>query len=184
MSRPTNPAPGPAGPAVVVPLSGRYRIDTARSKVTLRVKHMFGLGTVHATVDVVEGELVVAEPVSVSTVRATVDTRSFSSGSRLRDKHVAGQSLLDSATYPEASFTSRAVRQDGGQWLVDGEMRAHGTAHDATLRIDRAESTGDEVRMHAATRLDRTDLGITKKKGMVGRTVDVEFDLVATHSAS
>jgi polyisoprenoid-binding protein YceI len=38
---------------------------------------------------------------------------------------------------------------------------------------------GGEARFRATARLDRTSFGVTKKKGMVGRTVDLVIDAVA-----
>ncbi|MGY1711890.1 YceI family protein [Geodermatophilus sp. SYSU D00758] len=170
---------GSAAPRGALPAPGTHRIDPASSTVRLHVTHLFGLGTVHGTVDLVDGEMVVADPVESSTVRATVDTGSFASGNRRRDRDVTGPDLLDSATHPRARFTGRAVRPDGADWLVHGELEAHGITRDVTLRIDRVEVADGVTRLHATARLDRTDFGITKKRGMVGRTADVELDLVA-----
>ena len=58
-------------------------------------KHMFGLGTVHATFTVREGELRVGEPWTTSRVTVTVDAASFSSNSARRDKDVRSAGLLD-----------------------------------------------------------------------------------------
>lgn len=181
MSRPTDPPQSPPG-HVTVPPPGTYRIDPARSAARLHVKHMFGLGTVHATVDPVDGELVVVEPTTGSSVRAVFDARTFSSGGGLRDKHVAGPSLLDSGTYPEIRFMSRTVRADGPGWAIDGTLVAHGTTRDVTLHLDRAEPVDGGVHVHATTQIDRTDFGITKKRGMVGRTVEVELDIHAVRA--
>jgi hypothetical protein len=54
-----------------------------------------------------------------------------------------------------------------------GSVTAHGTAVPAEIRLD------GEARFLATARLDRISFGVTKKKGMVGRTVDVTIEAVA-----
>ncbi len=92
-------------------------------------RHMFGLGTVHATFTVRCGELRVADPPNASTVAVTVDATSFHSNSAKRDKDVRGRGrgLLDVDTYPDITFVSDALRQDGDRWLVAGRVTAHGS---------------------------------------------------------
>jgi len=82
------------GPIVL----GTYRLDPSKSRVRYSGKHMFGMGTVHATFTVEGGELRVCEPLATSSVIVTVDAASFSSNSARRDKDVRSASLLDVAT--------------------------------------------------------------------------------------
>ena len=47
------------------------------------------------------------------------------------------------------------------------------------LRIDEVHSSDGTVRFHAVTELDRTEFGVTNKKGMAGRKVAVIIDAAA-----
>jgi polyisoprenoid-binding protein YceI len=69
--------------------------------------------------------------------------------------------------------------QDGTTWTVPGSVTAHGVAVPASLTMDDIRATEGAVQFHATTTLDRTQFGLTKKKGMVGRTVALTIEAVA-----
>jgi polyisoprenoid-binding protein YceI len=168
------------GPSVQAPTSGTYRVDPQQSTVSYSGRHMFGLGTVHATFAITSGEVHVLDPVADSTVIVSMDPATFSSGNPKRDRDVVAASLLDCATHPEISFASRGLRQDTDHWVLSGTVTAHGTAVPVDVVIDRVTPEGDGMRVHArADHLDRHAFGITGSKGMVGRYLDLDFDVLA-----
>ena len=62
----------------------------------------------------------------------------------------------------------------------DPSTCAHcGTAVPAEIRLSDARQEDGEARFRATARLDRISFGVTKKKGMVGRTVDLVIEAVA-----
>ena len=163
---------------------GRYRLDPGRSWVRYSGKHLFGLGTVQATLAVKEGKVQVEELVETSTAYVTVDAASFTSGNARRDRDVASAGLLDVATYPDVTFESTRLLPDtGGGWLLKGTVTAHGRTVAVDVRVDRVTEESGGLRVHArAERLDRTAFGITGSKGMVGRHLDLELDVFAVPS--
>lgn len=164
--------------AVLAP--GGYRLDPDRSQVHYSGKHMFGMGTVHATFAVQGGELRISEPLENSSVTVAVDAASFKSNSAKRDKDVCSAGLLDVARYPAIAFTSDTVQQDGETLLVTGTVTAHGHTAGVDVRIDRLTNEGSGIRLHGrAEHLDRTAFGITGSRGMVGRYLDLELDAYA-----
>lgn len=166
--------------SVEVPTPGAYRIDPQRSKVSYSGRHMFGLGVVHATFTINAGELQVADPPTASTVGASVDAGSFRSGNPRRDKDVRAAKLLDVATYTDITFASAGLREDGDRWLLTGTVTAHGSSVPVEVMIDRVTREDGGIRVHArAEHLDRYAFGVTKAKGMVGRHLDLEFDVFA-----
>jgi polyisoprenoid-binding protein YceI len=169
-----------SSPSVQAPPSGTYRVLPQVSTVSYSGRHMFGLGTVHATFAVTSGEVQVRDPVAESTVVVHMDPASFSSGNAKRDRDVVAASLLDCATHPEISFASRGLREEGDHWVLSGTVTAHGTAVPVDVVIDRVTPEGTGMRVHArAGHLDRHAFGITGSKGMVGRYLDLDFDMVA-----
>jgi polyisoprenoid-binding protein YceI len=62
---------------------------------------------------------------------------------------------------------------------VSGSVTAHGATVPAELRVTQTGAEDGLVRFRAAARLDRTSFGVTKKKGMVGRTADVVIEAAA-----
>jgi polyisoprenoid-binding protein YceI len=160
---------------------GTYRIDPTRSQVHYSGKHMFGLGTVHATFTVREGELRVGEPLTTSGVTVTVDAATFSSNSARRDKDVRSAGLLDVNRYPDITFASDSLQKTENRWLVVGTVTAHGRTVPVNVVIDRVAPEGVGIRVHGgAEHLDRTTFGITGSRGMVGRYLDLGLDVLAT----
>ena len=64
---------------VQAPGSGSYRVDHQHLTVSCSGRHLFGLGTVHATFRITSGEMQVLDPVSASTVTVEADPASVSS---------------------------------------------------------------------------------------------------------
>ncbi|MGZ8705738.1 MAG: YceI family protein [Aeromicrobium sp.] len=165
---------------VIVP--GTYHLDPSKSRVRYSGKHMFGMGTVHATFTVQGGELRVGEPLATSSVIVTVDAASFSSNSARRDKDVRSTSLLDVARYPAITFASESLHQNGDTLLVTGTVTAHGHTVGVDVLIDHLTHEGTGIRLHGrAEHLDRTAFGITGSRGMVGRYLDLDLDAFANH---
>lgn len=169
---------------VQLPPPGTYRVDPTRSSVRYTGRHMFGLGGVQATFAVAAGAIEVGEPTSGSSVRLSVDPATFTSDKTRRDKHVKSKALLDVEQYPEISFRSTAVRADGDQWRVIGDVTAHGSTQPVEITVDRAAATGTDVTVHAIAHLDRYAFGVTGVKGMAGRHVTLEFDLIAAATST
>jgi polyisoprenoid-binding protein YceI len=161
-------------------VQGTYRLDPTKSQVHYTGKHLFGMGTVHATLSIRAGELRVCEPLAASTVTVTVDAASFSSANTKRDKDVRSAGLLDVANYPDITFASDSLLQTGDGLLVTGTVTAHGQTIGVDVRIDRVTPEGAGIRLHGrAEHLDRTAFGITGSRGMVGRYLDLELDAFA-----
>lgn len=157
-----------------------YRIDPERSTVSYSGRHMFGLGVVHATFAVTSGQLLVADPFTATTVSVAMAADSFASGNAKRDKDVRATGLLDVQAYPNISFASDGLRNDGDRWRLIGTVTAHGTAVPVEVTVDRVSTEDDGYRVHAtAAHLDRYAFNVTKGKGMVGRYLDLNLDVVA-----
>ncbi|MGH3185133.1 MAG: YceI family protein [Streptosporangiaceae bacterium] len=161
------------------PPPGTYTLDPERTTVRADAKAMFGLMTVHGTFRLQAGQVNIAADPGGSSVQASIETGSFASGNATRDADVVSATLLDAKAYPQITFTGQGVRRDGGDWVLTGSVTAHGTAAPAEVRISDARLEAGDARFRATARLDRTSFGVTKKKGMVGRTVDLVIEAVA-----
>ena len=165
----TQPAPQP----------GTYALDPDLTTIRTDVKAMFGLMTVHGSFRLKDGQVTIAEDPAASRVQAVIDAGSFASGNQTRDADVTSATLLDARAYPEITFTGEGARRDGDGWVVPGSVTAHGTAVPAEVRLSDVRDEAGGARFRATARLDRTSFGVTKKKGMVGRTVDLVIEAVA-----
>ena len=170
-----------SGTSIAAVSPGTYRIDSSQSQVHYSGKHMFGLGTVHATLKVHDGELRIGESLATSSATVTVDAASFSSSNPKRDKDVRSAGLLDVDKYPDITFASDSLQVTDDDWLVTGAVTAHGHTVPVEVRIDSVTHEGTGIRLHGrAEPLDRTAFGITGSRGMVGRYLDLELDAFTT----
>lgn len=83
------------------PPPGRYRLDPGRTSVRVDVKAMFGMLTVHGSLRLRSGEVLIAADPARSSVTAVIESASFASGNAKRDRDVIAADLLDAGTYPE-----------------------------------------------------------------------------------
>jgi polyisoprenoid-binding protein YceI len=173
----TQPASGIQPSAVPPP--GMYALDPERTTIRADVKAMFGLMTVHGTFRLRDGAISIAADPGGCRVRASIEAGSYASGHGARDADVVSATLLDAGAYPEISFTALGARREGDDWVVSGSVTAHGTAHPVEVRVTDARTEAGEARFRATARLDRTSFGITRKKGLVGRTVNLAIEATA-----
>jgi polyisoprenoid-binding protein YceI len=161
-------------------LPGRYTIDPARSRISFRIKELWGLRTVYGTVRVLSGAVLVAADPARSSVRVTVDAASFTTGNRRRDRQVTGRGFLDVAEHAAMTFTGlRAERQPDG-WYVPGTLRAHGVGVQVTPRLTDARRIPGGCAFTATLAVDPTWFGVSRAGGLIGDTVDVTVEVVAT----
>jgi len=165
----------PAG----APAPGTYTLDPERTTIRADVKAMFGLMTVHGTFRLQSGQVSIGADPGGSSVQASIAAGSYASGHTKRDADVVSASLLDARAFPEITFAGQGARRDGDGWVVPGSVTAHGTAVPAEIRLSDARQEDGAARFRATARLDRTSFGVTNKKGMVGRTVDLVIEAVA-----
>jgi len=159
---------------------GTYRIDPAATTVTFATKHMFGTGTVRGTVAVASGEVVVAEPLESSSVDVTVDTASFATGNPKRDTKVRSATLLDTDSHPTLTFRSTGVARREGTWVVAGTLTVRGASAPVDLVVTEVAAAPGGLTATATARVDRTAVGVTAMRGMVGRALDLTITVVAT----
>ena len=144
----------PTTGSVAVPAPGTYRLDPARSTVKADGKAMFGLLTVHGTFRLVSGEVTIAADPAQSSVQATIDATSYSSGLAKRDQDVTSATLIDAQTYPEITFSGQGAQAGGSGWVVPGTVTAHGTPVPTDLKVEEVRLEGGAAHFHAAATVE------------------------------
>jgi len=198
-------------PAVLAttPQPGHYNIDPDRSRVTFTTRHLFGLGRVKGSFAVRGGTADVADPITASAICAEIDTASFRTKSRQRDRSVLSPRFLDPAGHPVMTFRSNRIEAGGqgpvtkerglepsggsrgvaptgqrgqqGQVLT-GTLTVRGTTRPVTLTITRCEVSRGSFTASASTRIDRTEFGITAARGLAARYLDLTVEVQCTRN--
>ncbi|UQS24371.1 YceI family protein [Amycolatopsis thermalba] len=168
-----------ASSTIEVPAAGAYRIDAAASRLSFRTRHFFGLGPVRGSFRLREGQVRVADPVGGSEVVATIDAASIDTGNSGRDRTVRSGQYLDTSRHPDITFTSAAAERDGAGWVLRGTLTVRGTSGPLDVVVDSVIAEGPRLRARARSRVDRYAFGVTAMKGMTGRYLDLELELIA-----
>ena len=156
-------------PSADVPSRGTYTVDPERSQITFTTGHTLGLGKVSGSFKIRAGELVIADHLTASTVRAEAISGSFTTGSPRRDAEIRSRRFLDADRHPAIAFRSGRVVEDGGAWIVHGILTARGNDAPLALMVTAAAVDDDALDLQATGRVDRYAHGVTALKGLVGR---------------
>jgi polyisoprenoid-binding protein YceI len=144
--------------------SGTWTIDKIHSHVGFAVKHMV-VANFRGRFEDYDGALTVGEN-GEPRLEGTVAVDSIV----VKDENLAGHlkspDFFDSASYPQISFRSSAVRvQGGGQLEVDGELTIKGQTHNVsahgTVTGPHEDIAGNEkIGIELETVIDRREFGL------------------------
>lgn len=175
-----------------VPNAGSYEIDPTHSSASFEVRHL-GLSKVRGGFESFSGSVVIADDPTQSSVEVDLDAASFTTGNEDRDGHVKSPDFLDVENHPTLTFRSTAVRQEGDDWKVDGELTVKEAARPVTLDVE-FEGAGEDpwgngrIAFSATTEVDRGDWGINWNQALetggvlVGKKVKIVIDVQAVAS--
>jgi polyisoprenoid-binding protein YceI len=153
--------------AVEIPgyLAGTWAIDPVHSEVSFTVRHMM-VSKVRGRFDKFEGTIVTAANPLESTVTATVDLTSISTGQEQRDAHIRSADFFEVETHPTMTFTSTGVRAGGDQFLLDGDLTIKGVTKPVTFSLEVSgfgpdAYGGTRAGFSATTEINRMDYGVS-----------------------
>jgi len=175
------------------PEPGSWTIDSMHSFVTFTVEH-FTVNHARGLASGPTGTIRIAPDLLSSTVNATIDVETLTTGNALRDEKVLGPDVLDVATYPTIEFSSRALTETGpGSYELAGDLTIHGVTRPVTLDLVLHGVITDtwgknRLGLTATAEIKRSDFGVLKfghvplAAGgfMVPDNVRVALDLEAT----
>lgn len=112
-----------------------------------------------------------------SRIRVTIETGSVMAGSALMDGFIKGESMLDTARFPTASFTSTSVRRTGERRLeIRGQLTIRSITQPITVTV---MVDGDIERAKRGDKLPFTANGSFLRPAFeIGRDVNVVDDRV------
>jgi polyisoprenoid-binding protein YceI len=177
--------------AVQIPgyVVGTWDIDASHSTVGFSVRHMM-VSKVRGYFREFSGELVTAENPEDSSVTATIELSSIDTRQEQRDAHIRSADFFDVENNPQMTFRSTAVRTDGADWFVDGELTLKGNTRPVTLTLELNgfgpdAYGGTRAGLSARTEINRNDYGVDIKMPMdgggvvVGDKVAIELEIEA-----
>lgn len=156
-------------------VSSSWVLSDARTRVGFAVRGL--LGQVHGSVSCNWGDVEVDEFGNPLRVRAEMDLNSLATGIARRDADLRKPRFLDIDRHPSMSWSAeRFERSEGGAWTARGELRVRGVRVPLELTGAPEATAGDAVRVHATAVLDRSVVGISAPRFLVGRWVRIDVD--------
>jgi polyisoprenoid-binding protein YceI len=116
-------------------LAGTWDIDPTHTDVGFVVRHMV-VAKVRGRFDKVSGHIVTAENPFESSIDVAVDLRSVSTNNAQRDDHLRSPDFFEVDTHPEMTYRATGVRQDGENFVLDGELTLKGVTRTVPLTFE------------------------------------------------
>jgi polyisoprenoid-binding protein YceI len=146
-----------------------WTIDSYHSSVAFAVRHM-AVSTVSGSFYNVKGDVIWDDAnLAKSSVDATIDTTTVSTGVPPRDNHIKSPDFLDVAKFPTITFVSTGVAKTANGLTVMGNLTLHGVTKPVTLNvtdISAPQTVGPPGKqktvrgLSATTTINRHDYGV------------------------
>ena len=145
-------------------VAGTWDIDPVHSDVSFTVRHMM-VSKVRGRLGAFTGQIVTAPEFTDSTVTATVDASSVDTGNAQRDGHIRTADFFEVETYPTWTFRSTAIRADGDDHALDGELTIKGVTRPVSFALEvngfgPDAFGGTRAGFSATTTINRNDFGV------------------------
>jgi polyisoprenoid-binding protein YceI len=115
--------------------AGTWSIDPVHSEVGFSVRHMM-VSKVRGKFKTFSGKLVTGESPLASSVTAEIDLASLDTGNEDRDAHIKSADFFEVEKYPTMTYTSTGIRQDGSDFILDGDLTLKGVTKSVPLKLE------------------------------------------------
>jgi len=147
-------------------VAGTWVIDPGHSHVGFSVRHLM-VSKVRGEFRTFAGTVEIAESPLDSTVEATVDVASVSTGDDARDNHLRTSDFFAADDHPTWTFRSTGLRagSDDDEYTLVGELTLRGVARTVEFDLEyhgvqRDPWGGVRIGFSAETKVNRKDFGI------------------------
>lgn len=169
-----------------------WQIDPAHTTVGFTVRHM-GISNVHGRFTKVSGTANIDDSdITKSSVNATMDIASITTGNDSRDNDLRSPNYFDAAQFPTMTFKSKSISKNGDNKLkIVGDLTIKGVTKEVTLDVDGPSAPikmGANQRrgLSATTSINRKDFGVGAKTpaAVVGEEIKIQIDTELTQKAA
>ncbi len=165
-----------------------WTIDSAHSGIEFQIRHL-GVSNVHGSFSKVTGKVDLDEKnITHSSVEASIDATTVNTNEPKRDEHLKSPDFFNVAKFPNITFKSTSVTNNGGKLQMIGDLTLDGVTKPVTLDLDGPAAPqkgmgGKTVSGFSASgTLHRADFNFGQKytSPMLGDdvkfTIDIEMD--------
>ena len=153
-----------------------YKIDPIHGTVVFRVNHL-GVGNAYGRFNEPTGAITLdKDDASKSSFTFEVKTEKVDTANPKRDAHLKSPDFFNAAQFPTITFKSTAVKANGDDYEVTGDLNLHGVTKSITVPLKKTGESqtqmGYRTGWQAEVDLKRSDYGI---KGVPGVGDDVHL---------
>jgi polyisoprenoid-binding protein YceI len=146
-------------------VAGTWDIDPVHSEVAFSVRHM-AVSKVKGRFDKFEGVIVTGEDPLSSNVTASIDATSINTNNEQRDGHIKSADFFEVEAHPTWNFSTTGVKDDGGDYLLDGDLTIRGVTKPVTLKLELNgigpdAFGGTRIGFSATGEINRHDYGVS-----------------------
>lgn len=146
-------------------IAGTWAIDPVHSEVSFVVRHMM-VSKVRGRFDKFEGTIVTAEDPMASTVTASIDLASISTGQEQRDAHIRSADFFEVEKYPAMTFASTALKAGEEGFILEGDLTLKGVTNAVAFNLEvsgfgKDAYGGTRCGFSASTTINRMDYNVT-----------------------
>ena len=167
-----------------------WKLDPAHSSADFKVKHMM-ISNVKGSFSGLSGSLTEnPSDATRSSVEATIDIASLSTGDAQRDGHLKSADFFDAEKYPQMTFKSTKVERKGAEeYRVTGDLTLHGVTKPVIFAVEGPSAPGKDpwgntrIGISATTKINRKDFGLNWNAALetggilVGEEVQITLDV-------
>jgi polyisoprenoid-binding protein YceI len=170
---------------------GTWNVDPAHSTVGFVARHLM-ITKVRGRFTDFSGVIEVAPDPLQSTVRATVDLASVTTGDEGRDAHLRSADFFDAdgGASPTMSFVSTGLKEDDGDYVLFGDLTVNGVTRQVEFSLEFEGVNTDpwgntKAAFSAETEISRKDFGLEWNVALetggvlVSEKVKVQLDIQA-----
>jgi len=166
----------PGGVLAAWALAGNWKADAAHAKVRFSVKGP--LGDVHGNFSGLKAEIRFNEKdLSGSSVSASIDAASVSTGVGLRNHHLRSkEEWLDVKKYPRIRFQSKKIEKTAEGYKAVGELTLKGVTKPEEIPFTFSSKGAGGV-FKGKLSIKREDYHIGKPGGSTGSVITIELEV-------
>jgi polyisoprenoid-binding protein YceI len=169
---------------------GAWNLDPAHSSVEFTVRHLM-VSKVRGHFEKFTATTNIDDDVTKSSVTASIEVGSITTRDEARDNHLRSADFFEADKYPTIEFVSTAIRPNGDDWKLVGDLTIRGITKPIELDLEfngtQADPYGGVRTGFSATgELSRKEFGIEWNAAVDGGgvvvgdkvTINLEIELV------
>jgi polyisoprenoid-binding protein YceI len=173
--------------------TGTWNVDPSHSSIAFVARHLM-VSKVRGSFSSFSGSISIAEDPLLSTVEATVDAESITTGDESRDNHLRSGDFFDVEAFPTWTLQGTSLRANGDGFVLVADLTIKGVTRSVEFDLDVEGVAVDpwgstKAGFTAVAEISRKQFGLEWNVALeaggvlVGDKVKIELDIQAVKAA-